>query len=301
MKPSPAPPLIRADELAHELAGPRPDRIAPILLDVRWSLAGSDEPGFVAGHLPGARFLDLDRHLAGAAGPGGRHPLPPAESLQAALRALGLTDQSPVVVYDGGSGLSAARAWWVLRWSGLARVRVLDGGLPAWLADPARPTESGPAAPPAAGSVTVRPGAMPTVTVHQVDRAIGSGIDAQGAADHPVLLDVRAAARYRGEVEPLDPVAGHIPGAVNLPIGELMRPDGTYRPAAEIATVLQAVGLTDGTPAIASCGSGVTACQLVLAAELVGRRAALYPGSYSQWCALGRPVATGAGRPGAEV
>jgi thiosulfate/3-mercaptopyruvate sulfurtransferase len=117
MKPSPAPPLITADELAHELAGPRPDRIAPILLDVRWSLAGSDEPGFVAGHLPGARFLDLDRHLAGAAGPGGRHPLPPAESLQAALRALGLTDQSPVVVYDGGSGLSAARAWWVLRWS----------------------------------------------------------------------------------------------------------------------------------------------------------------------------------------
>lgn len=293
MNPSPAPPLIGADELAAELARSRPGAAPPIVLDVRWSLAGSDQPGFLAAHLPGARFLDLDRDLAGAPGLGGRHPLPEPARLQSALRALGLTDESSVVVYDGGSGLSAARAWWVMRWAGLTRVRVLDGGLPAWLTDPARPTESGPSAPPAPGTVTVRPGGMPTVTVADVERAAGGVIDPATAAGHPVVLDVRAAARYRGEVEPLDPVAGHIPGAVNLPIAELMRPDGTYRPAAEIAAAWAAAGVADGAAVIASCGSGVTACQLVLAADLVGRRAALYPGSYSQWCALGRPVATG--------
>ncbi len=279
---APAPPLINTDELASRLDGGR----RPVLLDVRWSLVGSDEPGFLAAHLPGARFLDLNRDLAGAPGPDGRHPLPDPLNLQAALRLLGLSDDSDVVVYDGGSGLSAARAWWLLRWSGLTGVRVLDGGLPAWLADPTRSVEHGPATPALPGTLTVRPGAMPTVDVD----------GAAAAADHPGarLIDVRAAARYRGEVEPLDPVAGHIPGAVNLPIADLLRPDGSYRPAAEIAAVLDGTGLSAETQLVASCGSGVTACQLVLAVELTDRRAVLFPGSYSQWCALGRPVVTGA-------
>lgn len=298
MTDSPPSPLISAaelaDELADELAGELSDELAaqvaggspPVLLDVRWTLAGGSDPaGYLAGRLPGARFLDLDRDLAAGPGAGGRHPLPAPADLQAALRALGLADGDTVVVYDGGSGLAAARAWWVLRWAGLTDVRVLDGGLPSWVADPARPTDSGPAEPISPGSITVTPGGLPVV-------------DADGAADATgapgaVLLDLRAAARYRGEVEPLDPVAGHIPGAVNLPIAELMRADGTYRSPAEIAERLDAAGAGAGVAVVASCGSGITACQLVLAAECAGRRSALYPGSYSQWCALGRPVATG--------
>jgi len=280
MTDSPLPPLITAEELVAQLAGGSP----PIVLDVRWTLAGTDEPGYLTGHLPGARFLDLDRDLAGPPGLGGRHPLPDPAALQVALRRLGLSDGSSVIVYDGGPGLSAARAWWLLRWSGLVNVRVLDGGLPAWLADAGRGIATGPAAAPVAGTVTVRSGALPVV-------------DADGAVDAAVagrLVDVRAAARYRGEIEPIDPVAGHIPGAVNLPITELMRADGTYRPVAEIAAVLADAGVVAGRPVVASCGSGVTACQLVLAGELVGVQAILYPGSYSQWCALDRPVSTGA-------
>jgi thiosulfate/3-mercaptopyruvate sulfurtransferase len=289
MNPSPLPPLISADELADELAAPLGGGSPPILLDVRWTLAGSDRPGFLAGHVPGAQFLDLDRDLAGDPGLGGRHPLPDPADLQAVLRRLGLADDSSVVVYDGGPGLSAARAWWLLRWSGVPGVRVLDGGLPGWVADPARTTESGPSAPRAPGTVTVRPGALPVVDADAVDHAVAGAVDGSAAR----LIDVRAAARYRGEVEPLDPVAGHIPGARNLPIAELMLPDGTYRPAGEIASLLDGVGITAGVQVVASCGSGVTACQLVLAADLVGIRVSLYPGSYSQWCALGRPVATG--------
>jgi thiosulfate/3-mercaptopyruvate sulfurtransferase len=203
-----------------------------------------------------------------------------------------LNDGDGVVVYDGGPGLGAARAWWLLRWSGLRDVRVLDGGYPAWIggagpdgSEPARPTQSGPTDPPGPGLITVTPGGLPVV---DADGAAAAA-DAPGA----VLLDLRAAARYRGEVEPLDPVAGHIPGAVNLPIAELMRDDGTYRPPAEIAERLDGVGVASGAPVVASCGSGITACQLVLAAERAGIQAALYPGSYSQWCALGRPIATG--------
>ncbi|HEY5879402.1 MAG TPA: sulfurtransferase [Nakamurella sp.] len=279
MTDSPLPPLITADELAAQLAGGSP----PIVLDVRWTLAGTDEPGYLAGHLPGARFLDLDRDLAGPPGLGGRHPLPDPAALQVALRRLGLSDGSSVIVYDGGPGLSAARAWWLLRWSGLANVRVLDGGLPAWLADTGRAIATGPAAAPAAGTVTVRSGALPVV---DADGAVAAAVAGR-------LVDVRAAARFRGEVEPIDPVAGHIPGAVNLPITELMRPDGTYRPTEEIKAALLRVGVDHDRTVVASCGSGVTACQLVLAAALVGIEATLFPGSYSQWCALRRPVASG--------
>lgn len=286
--PTPVTPLISADELT-DLLTPASGRTRPVLLDVRWTLAGSDRTGYLQGHLPGAVFVDLDRDLAGPAGTGGRHPLPAPDDLQLTWRAAGIDDSSSVVVYDGGAGLAASRAWWLLRWSGLSTVWVLDGGLPSWVAGGVRPvTDEEPT--PTPGSVTVRPGGMPVVDADQA-AAIADGAG--------LLVDARAAARYRGEVEPLDPVAGHIPGSVNLPIAELLTADGTFRSAQEIAAALDGVGSAAGSGTVAaSCGSGVTACQLILAAEVAGRRLALYPGSYSQWCALGRPVATGAGGQG---
>ena len=303
--------LISAAELAGLLRdGPRPDggtRSGPVILDVRWTLAGSDHAGYLAAHVPGAVFVDLDRELAGPPGAGGRHPLPDATDLQHVWRTAGIDDDSSVVVYDGGSGLAAARAWWLLRWSGLAAARVLDGGFAMWTSEADRPTVAGEQRPVDPGAVTVRPGAMPVIEVDDAAELAGSPSGA--------LVDVRAAARFRGEIEPIDPVAGHIPGSVNLPIGDLLAPDGTFRSAGQLAAALAAVGIRGGDGplgaggpwgaggrgagpgrmrAAASCGSGVTACQLILAADIAGLELALYPGSYSQWCALGRPVAVGA-------
>ena len=274
-------PLISAEELATVLSAAAP----PVVLDVRWTLAGADRDGYLQAHLPGAGFVDLDRELAAAPGLGGRHPLPEPQALQQLWRAAGIDDESQVVVYDGGNGLGAARAWWLLRWSGLASARVLDGGLAAWAADPARPVEQGEPAPRRRGAITVATGAMPVV---DADEAA-----ALAAAPGAVLVDARAAERFRGDVEPVDPVAGHIPGSVNLPIASLMTPAGTYLPVGELRSALIAAGVADASRAAASCGSGVTACQLVLAGEVAGLALALYPGSYSQWCALGRSVAVG--------
>ena len=296
-------PIISAAKLAARLAAP--GRRKPVLLDVRWTLAGSDSDGYLAGHLPGARFIDLDRELAGPAGLAGRHPLPEPTALQQVWRSAGIDDDSTVVVYDGGPGLAAARAWWLLRWSGLRQVRVLDGGLPAWTVDPGRPTSAGPEPDQPPGSMTVAAGSMPSVDADQAAQLADSGSG--------LLIDARAAVRYRGEIEPLDPVAGHIPGSVNLPIADLLTPAGTFRPQEELAESFTAIGLASevsgvgggvrsgagaagvvgGPVAAASCGSGITACQLILAGEIAGLSLALYPGSYSQWCALDRPVATG--------
>ena len=296
-------PLMSADELAARLArvpgGPPVDGRGepPVLLDVRWTLAGSDREAYRRAHLPGAVFVDLDRELAGPPGAGGRHPLPDPADLQRVWRAAGIKDGSAVVAYDGGNGLAAARAWWLLRWSGLKSVQVLDGGFPTWSAEPSRPVEDGDGHSPPPGSITVVPGGMPVV---EVDDAATLATSGDG-----VLVDARAAERFRGEVEPVDPVAGHIPGSVNLPVTGLLGPDGRYRPADEIADAFASVGIAgsehgaaqpptaEPPTAAASCGSGVTACQLILAGELAGVQLALYPGSYSQWCALGRPVATG--------
>lgn len=259
-----------------------------MLLDVRWSLVGADRAGYLAGHLPGAVFVDLDAELAappgGVDGRQGRHPLPDPAALQAMLRRAGVHESTPVVVYGEQDTSIAARAWWLLRWAGLRDVAVLDGGYRAWAAA-GRPVESGQGPVPRDGTVTVRPGRMSTV-------------DADGAAalagdEDSVLLDARAAERYRGESEPVDPVAGHIPGAVNLPLSDIHRQDGRLLDPVELTAVLDAAGVTPGAAAAASCGSGVTACALVLAGEVVGRPIALYPGSYSGWCALHRPVETG--------
>ena len=222
--------------------------------------------------------------LAGPAGSGGRHPLPDVAELQKTWRSKGLFDDSTVVVYDAGDGSGAVRAWWLLRWSGLSDVRVLDGGLAAWQKNGGLLESGQVVAEP--GNITVRPGGMPTVDADAAEAlADGDGL----------LLDARAAARYRGEFEPLDPVAGHIPGAVNLPYAELYV-DGQLRPSAELRARLEAAGMQIGQSVAMSCGSGVTANHLILAAVAAGfANPALYPGSYSEWCALGRPVE--AGRP----
>ncbi len=237
-------PLIEPADLAVELAGPRP----PVLLDVRWSLAGADRDGYLAGHLPGAAFVDLDADLAAEPGPAGRHPLPTADHLQQVWRRAGIDDDSAVVAYAGGDCAPAARAWWLLRWCGLATVRVLNGGLAAWTAARLE-VHSGAEALPATGSVTVRPGTMRTVD------AVGAAGVAAGAAAG-VLLDARAAARYRGEVEPVDPVAGHIPGAVNLPYQGLFGGDGRFQPAREIRAAFERAGVRGGSVVAACCGQG---------------------------------------------
>ena len=192
---------------------------APVLLDVRWRLGGP--PGldrYREGHLPGARFVDLDRDLARPArGTGGRHPLPDADAFEAAMRRAGVDDDRPVVVYDENDSMAAARAWWLLRYFGHEQVQVLDGGYQAWLAAD-EPIETGPAAAPPPGTFTARPGHLPL-------------LDAAGAARvarEGVLLDARAAERYRGEVEPVDPVAGHIPDAVSAPTTGNLGPGGRF-------------------------------------------------------------------------
>lgn len=279
-------PLRGANELADRLAAGH----RPVLLDVRWSLAGADRDAYRAGHLPGAAFLDLDAELAGPPGADGRHPLPPPAVLQDALRRAGVDDGASVVVYDERDASAAARAWWLLRWAGLDDVAVLDGGFAAWTAaglpvESGTPEQAAPQAGGRRGSVTVEPGGMPTV---DADGAAGLA-----AGPGSVLLDARAAARYRGDVEPIDPVPGHIPAAVNLPYTDLLEPDGRLRPPEVLAAALATAGARPDTPAAAYCGSGVTACLLVLAGAVAGVDLALYPGSYSQWCALGRPVDTG--------
>jgi thiosulfate/3-mercaptopyruvate sulfurtransferase len=269
--------MISAAELAAAPA-------APTLIDVRWSLAGG--PGrmeYAAGHLPGAVFVDLDSELCGTPGRAGRHPLPEPVRLQEVLRAAGVQADHPVVVYDGGDGLAAARAWWTLRWAGHPDIRVLDGGYPAWVAA-GKPVTTAPA-PPRAGDFTVRPGALPV-------------LDAEGAADlarNGVLLDVRAPERYHGKTEPVDPVAGHIPGAVNLPTTEHVDDQGQLRAADQLRDTFASAGVRQAVPVGAYCGSGVTAAHTVLALHRAGRTdAALYVGSWSEWITdPDRPVAVG--------
>ena len=279
-----ASPLMSAERLA-ELP-----EAELVILDVRWRLGGP--PGradYDAAHVPGAVFVDLDTELADPPGPGGRHPLPDPARLQAVLRRAGVRADTSVVAYDDGNGAVAARAWWLLRWAGMpaSRVAVLDGGWAAWVAD-GRPTTAEPAQP-AAGDVVVRPGAMPVLDADDVAALARSG----------VLLDARAAPRYRGETEPVDPKAGHIPGARNLPATEITGPDGRVRAPAELAEQFAARGAAGATPVAAYCGSGVNAAALVLAAEHAGLRSpdhpvALFPGSWSQWSSdPSRPVATG--------
>lgn len=272
-------PLIDVTTLAELLRRPEP----PVLLDVRWRLAGP--PGvadYRRGHLPGAVFVDLDRDLAGPPGPAGRHPLPAAADFEAAMRAAGVSAGRPVVVYDEADSTAAARAWWTLRYFGHPRVHVLDGGYRAW-AEAGRPvTTEEPA--PAPGDFTARPGGLPV-------------LDAEGAAalaESGVLLDARAPERYRGEVEPIDPVAGHIPGAVSAPTSGNVGPDGRFLSPDRLRERFTGLGAAGAAQVGAYCGSGVTAAHEVLALDIAGIPAALYVGSWSNWVAdPANPVATG--------
>jgi thiosulfate/3-mercaptopyruvate sulfurtransferase len=272
--------LVSPATLAEELAS----EPGPVLLDVRWRLGGP--PGldsYREGHLPGAVFVDLDRDLAAPPGPGGRHPLPDPLIFQQAMRAAGVSEDRPVVVYDDRDATAAARGWWLLRYHGHPNVRVLDGGYQAWLAGGLPVSTAEPAGKP--GHFTARPDHLPV-------------LDAAGAQDVArtgLLLDARAAERYRGEREPVDPVAGHIPGAVSAPTTDNLNPDGTFRSPAELTARFEALGADGGAnPVGAYCGSGVTAAHEVLALALAGIPAALYVGSWSNWVAdPARPVAAG--------
>lgn len=257
---------------------------APRILDVRWTLQQPDgRAEHAESHLPGAVYVDLDTELSTHGAPAdGRHPLPSRETLQRAARRWGLRTGEAVVVHDAGPGIAAARAWWLLRHAGLTDVRILDGGLAAWRVAGGA-TQSGEVRP-EPGDVELSWGHMPVVDLDEAADLPGHGI----------LLDVRAPERYRGDVEPMDPIAGHIPGAVNAPNLDLLDTDGRFLPAAKIRDRLAGLDIDDDTTVAAYCGSGVNAAHAVAALEVAGIRAALYPGSWSQWSNTpGAPVATG--------
>ena len=282
------PPLIAAADLIARLRGPTP----PVLLDCGFDLfdAAAGERRYLQGHLRGAHYLHLERDLSGAQRGAdgrfrGRHPLPARDAWAATVGRLGIAPGVPVVVYDGQGGPYAARAWWLLRWLGHADVAVLDGGIDAFVAAGGTLVGEVPAAPggapyPAAAA------AMPTIDADTL-------LDRLGAV---CVLDARAAERFRGDTEPLDPVAGHIPGALNRNFKDNLQPDGRFKSPAALRAELEPL-VAGRAPAdvVQQCGSGVTACHNLLALEAAGLgTSVLYPGSWSEWCAdAGRPVALG--------
>lgn len=272
--------LVQPDELAARLVAG--DDI--VLLDVRWSLGGP--PGrttYLEGHLPSAVYVDLDTELATHGAPtDGRHPLPSLATLQSAARRWGVRSGSTVVAYDGGGNLAAARAWWLLRWAGFADVLLLDGALPAWRAAGGALTTDDVV--PEPGDVVLTGDALPVLALDDVAAFAHDG----------VLLDARAGERFRGEVEPVDPKAGHVPGAVSAPTGDNLAPDGRFLPAEQLRERFAGLGADGRRPVAVYCGSGVTAAHQVAALAVAGLDATLFPGSWSQWSNHDLPVATGA-------
>jgi thiosulfate/3-mercaptopyruvate sulfurtransferase len=266
--------LITATELARLLADGEPVAV----LDVRWQLTEPDgRAAYERGHIPGAVYVSLEDELSDHTVAGrGRHPLPSGHAVEAAARRWGVLHGGRVVVYDDWNRAGSARAWWVLTAAGIDNVRILDGGFAAWSGDLESETVT-----PQPGDVTVAhddlyAGALPTVTAAQ-------------AAEMP-LLDARAPERFRGDVEPVDPVAGHIPGARNVPSTGLLTDDGTFLPIGDFTRLFD--GIDNGTSVY--CGSGVTASVVVAALATVGVDAVLYPGSWSEWCSdPTRPVERG--------
>ncbi len=296
-------PLITAEALARWLESADP----PVLLDVRWYLGGP--PGadaYLAGHLPGARFIDLDTELSrehgpdapsrrtgGPGGSGGRHPLPDPAVFESAMRNGGVHDGQPVVVYDDGDATIASRLWWMLRHYGHDNVAVLDGGFRGWVASDGTVSTEVPHPQPGDFRVA-RDGRLPVLDADAAAALARSGF----------LLDARQGERYRGETEPVDPAAGHIPGAISASTRDNVGADGTFLPVAELARRFAGLGLPasaeaatgpDGRPVVGVyCGSGVTATHEILALALAGLPAALYVGSWSDWSSdPARPVATG--------
>ncbi|MFN3297096.1 sulfurtransferase [Caldimonas sp.] len=279
-------PLISPEALRAAMASDP----APVLIDVSFDLAdpAAGEAAYLQAHLPGAHYLHLERDLSGAkTGRNGRHPLPTREDFAARIAALGIGPDTPVVVYDRQGAMFAARAWWMLRWLGHQAVAVLDGGLPAWQAIGAA-LQAGPVAPPAPRAYPLRPAAVAMRDAQAVLQALGT--------PGQRLIDARAPERYRGDVEPLDPVAGHIPGAINRFFKDNLDADGRFRPAQALQAEFRALlGDTPVQAVVHQCGSGVTACHNLLAMEAAGLHgSALYPGSWSEWCAdPTRPVERG--------
>lgn len=277
--------LITVEEL-HDML----HKASPVtLLDARWELPGSRPDDFEGGHIEGAVFVDLERELSDPAIPPeheGRHPLPTAQAFQESCLRWGVHADTPVVVMDAGPSLAASRAWWLLRWFGHRHVRVLDGGFAAWQRAGLE-WVSGPVPPPGAGTFVPQPGVLRTVSI---DEVVDPGRLWR-------LLDARAAERFRGDVEPIDPVPGHIPGAVNLPTLSALTDEGTFRTYDELMALFGAVGVGPGDDVVTSCGSGVTAGHQVLALALIGVDAGLFPGSYSLWCRTpGLPIGRVEGR-----
>lgn len=279
--------LITAAELAERL-----EREAELpesaprtrVLDVRWTLPRPDgRPDYAAGHIPGAVYVDLDAELSQHLSPQhGRHPLPAPERLQEAARRWGVRQRDAVVVHDGWGNLAAARAWWLLRHHGLDDVRLLDGALPAWQSA-GYPLETGEVRP-APGDVVLASGGMPVLELDEIAPFVSGG----GA-----LLDARAPERYRGEEEPIDPRAGHIPGALSTPTGENLDADGRFLSDEALRRRFIEAGVRDGAPVASYCGSGVTAAHNLVALTLAGFPGALFPGSWSQWSNHDLPVARG--------
>lgn len=281
-------PLISATDLQARCQDATQD---VIVFDCTFDLAdpAAGRAAYHTGHLPGAYYLHLDNELSGPrTGANGRHPLPDPELLLARLRALGVNDHTLVVAYDAQGGMYAARLWWLMRWLGHEAVQVLDGGKPAWVAA-GLPLEHG---------ATPEPEVPGTLTRHA---PLVATVDANRLLenlDRPELLvvDARAPDRFRGENETLDPVGGHIPGAANRFFKDNLAADGHFKPAGELREAFEKV-FAGEVPArtVMQCGSGVTACHNLLALEVAGLSgAALYPGSWSEWCAdPARPVATG--------
>ncbi|HWG26912.1 sulfurtransferase [Actinospica sp.] len=278
--------LISAREL-HDRLAREADR--PLVLDVRWMLGDPlGHQHYVERRIPGSVYVDMNTDLAAPSSPlEGRHPLPTPEHFQTAARGWGLRDGQNVVVLDDNGGMSAARAWWLLRWAGHENVRLLDGGLKGWVdagyeldgLDTPVPVRE-------PGDVQLGSGHMPTLDMDQAAEFSKRG----------VLLDARAGERYRGEQEPIDPRAGHIPGAFSAPTAENLQENGRFKDPHELRCRFEALGVVAGKPdAVAAyCGSGVTAAHEVVALAVAGIHAALYPGSWSQWSNdPERPAATG--------
>lgn len=277
--------LISAQALANHISDP-----TWVVVDCRHDLMNlaAGREGYAIGHLPQAVFADIETVLSGAKHGAdgvfrGRHPLPEKEALAAALSGFGIGDDSQVVAYDAHGGMFAARLWWLLRWLGHEAVAVLDGGMAAWQAAGQPLTTEVAARGP--GSLSVRAPFVPTVTVAEVMDNLDHG--------RRIVIDARAADRFRGENETIDPVGGHIPGAKNRFFKDNLQADGRFKDAGQLRAEFGAL-VDDPSQAIMQCGSGVTACHNLLALEVAGMPgAALYPGSWSEWVGdPTRPVAT---------
>lgn len=263
-----------------------------VLLDVRWALGDPEgRAHYLEGHIPGAVYVDLPTELAEPADTArGRHPLPSRDKFQAAARRWGISADDVVVAYDDAGNTSAARLWWMLRNAGFRSVCLLDGSLAAWR-QAGLPLQAGPveAVP---GNVTLADGGMGVIDAAQ----------AADWANRGVLLDARAGERYRGEIEPVDPRAGHIPGAVSAPTAGNLDDAGRFLPAERLRLRFSRLGVEAATPTAVYCGSGVTAAHEIAALEIAGIPAALFPGSFSEWSNdASRPVATGAEPGGAAA